>query len=389
MNTARLFFDKNEERIAELSRLLASGKGDPVSIQARIDRYRERGPEWWAVYRDDRGIRRREKPPENTAEAAELLAKSRQVEVSRNEYNPPDKLDVRLSTILAFFREYKNNSRDTRQIHGKIEEKIGNKTLKVMVKDRTLLVDHFRRFPYPDWSDKTVWNYYVKLKAALGLWIKFHQLAVANPADIVPMVTGLAPNTQVREETPTVDHYNALMVACIEAEAPDELMDLFSVVRFSGLRVSEVLSWRIEDLHLEPKRDEDGNVTEVPYFSTIILKQRRQRRIQVPMSVDLWRVLKRLAGDRLAGPLWRWRTTPYKLIRELGIMERAGMKDFRPFHDWRKSFKTELKAAGYSSEYTKYLQGHATDSMDNYYTQFKRHHVQGAYLDGYNRKEGK
>jgi integrase len=384
MNNRKLFFDKNEERISELTRKLSAADADiRERLLARIDRYRAAGPEYFAVYYDDTGTRRREKPEENTQAAAEALSRLRTVEVDQNEYNPPDKLSVTVKTMTRFFREMKNDSADTRTICKAIDEHLGSHTLKLLCKDRTILARHFKQFPRRDWSRKTIWNYYLKLRAVINLWIDFHQLTIANPAKIIPMITGLEPGTIVREQTPSGDDFRRLEVACVEANVPQELVDLFSAVRLSGLRVTEVLALKVEDLSLDLKIV-DEQVVETPWFRHTVLKQKRRTVHQVPMSIELWRILQRIVGDRKSGPLFpAWKNPPYKRIRHLGIMKAAGMSDFRPFHDYRKSFKTDLKADGASSEITKYLQGHASDSMDDHYTQFKRRHVQGVFMPEY------
>jgi integrase len=50
----------------------------------------------------------------------------------------------------------------------------------------------------------------------------------------------------------------------------------------------------------------------------------------------------------------------------------------RPFHDFRKLFKLEMKRAGLQREVTKSMQGHATDAMDAYYTHFQREDLEAA-----------
>jgi hypothetical protein len=133
----------------------------------------------------------------------------------------------------------------------------------------------------------------------------------------------------------------------------------------------------------EIKYNDQGGIDELPYFTTLIQKQGKPSDQQIPMSFGLWEVLKRVVGERKQGPVWPVATPPWSEIRELGILKKAGLTKYRPFHDFRKSFKTEGKKQGLAKEFTKYLQGHATDSMDEYYTQFRRLDVQAAFMAGY------
>jgi hypothetical protein len=104
---------------------------------------------------------------------------------------------------------------------------------------------------------------------------------------------------------------------------------------------------------------------------------------EMPMRRALYDLMLRVIGERNSGPVWSWKNPPYKLIKQLGIMEQAELKNIRPFHDYRKTFKTEMKIAGATKEMSKYLQGHATDSMDDYYTQFRRTDAQALFTEEY------
>jgi hypothetical protein len=147
-------------------------------------------------------------------------------------------------------------------------------------------------------------------------------------------------------------------------------------------------------MHLELKTDSIGKIREIPYFETLISKQSRKTQVQIPMSPRLWEILKRIVAGRTTGFVFPFRNPPYKHfnvrkkdssgnITNVSVFELAGMLQIRPFHDYRKSKKSHLKLQGYSSDYTKYLQGHATDSMDAYYTNFKRLDMQDVYLKDY------
>ena len=69
-------------------------------------------------------------------------------------------------------------------------------------------------------------------------------------------------------------------------------------------------------------------------------------------------------------------------------MEKASLTKYRPVHDFRKSFKTEKKRQGVIKEFTKYLQGHATDSTDNRILNFTRQDAQVVYIEEYKRNAG-
>ena len=127
---------------------------------------------------------------------------------------------------------------------------------------------------------------------------------MSNPCNIIPELTGISPNIGVREETPTILEFNRLIITCVVVNAPQRLIDLFSAVWESGLRIGEMLSWKVEDICLEIVRDEEGKITDVPYFTTLITKQRRPARKQIPMSFGLCEILKRVIGERTGGRVW-------------------------------------------------------------------------------------
>lgn len=378
-----MIFDKNRERIRALEKQL-KGSGNPAKILAQLERLRKAGPEWWAAWYDSTGTKRREKPDKNTKQAAEQLERKRRYEVENGAFDCPDHRRVTVEQIVNYFLEYKNCTPDSRTLCKHITRHLGKITLDKIDLNPTILVTHFKNFPEKEWSPKYVWNYFIKLKAAIGFWVDMHRMHIVNPCIVVPkLVATLRPVSDVREVRPTVDDFNNLMVASVECHAPQALIDLFTAVRESGLRIGEVIKWRVQDFHLQVLRSENGEIVELPYFTSIILKRGRPVTQEMPMRRSLWELMIRVIGERREGPVWPWTWPPYGLIKRLGIMKQAGLTHLRPFHDYRKSFKTELKLQGATSDMSMYLQGHATKSMDEYYTQFRRIDAQCLFADQY------
>jgi integrase len=377
-----MIFDKNVKRAKELER------ADPLKFVQQIKDLRSE-PEWWIDYYDATGRRRAEKSPVNTKQGAEHYFIQRKGEIFKGEYDTPEYKRAKLSLILDYYVENRSDSSTVRTMVKTVKTHIGNLTLDRIDSTPQILARYFRNFPEKKWSDKYIWNHFIVLRAAINYWLKMHRMVMSNPCDIIPELTGLAPNTNVREEVPTAAEFNRLIVTCIEVKTPQWIIDLFCAVWESGLRISEVLGWKVEDVCLDIQYDAQGNVVELPFFTTLIKKQRRITRKQIPMSFGLWEILKRVISERKEGRVWPVVNAPYKLIRKLGIMEKAELTKYRPFHDFRKSFKTEMKRQGMTKEFTKYLQGHATDSMDQYYTQFRRQDVQSAFMPGYENKKSR
>jgi len=366
-----MIFDKNAERLRALEKKLMCEPENAGSIRKKIDALHQAGPEYWAAWYDKNGTKRREKPAKNTRQAAEQLERKRRCEVEDGTFDCPEDKRVTVEKMTEYFVEYKNNSADTRSLCKRINAHLGNVTLQRLDMSPTILVDHFRRFPEKDWSAKSIWNYYLKLKATIQFWIDMHRLQVVNPCRVLPkLVSTLRPSINIREVRPSHEDFNRLMVACVECNAPNELIDLFTAVKESGLRIGEVIRWQCEDFHLSVVRSDHG--IEVPYYRSTISKRGRPVSQEMPMRRALYDVMMRVIGDRTHGPVWSWKNPPYKMIKQLGVMDRAGLTHLRTFHDYRKSFKTEMKIAGASSEISMYLQGHATESMDKYYTQYRR-----------------
>lgn len=377
-----MIFDKNEKRLRELSK-------DPVRHGTRIADLRERGPEWWIQYRDKNKTIHAEKCPQEYRESRETAeAYERMVRVSLDQGTYIAK-ELRVSTISVLCDYYFSRKEKKAEKTGRkgglcaaktmckaIKRHLGQHSFDAVRKQPQVLVDLFDDFPEKHWAPKTIWNYYKVLKAVFNLWIKKNLLMVRNPLDAVDCPD---PDTAIVDYVPTQRDYDAIIVAAMTEGLPQAGINLIGAVRYSGLRIGEVLGWLVPDIALCP----DDNST--PYFFTNILKQGRRCRVAIPMRKELWTILKNQIGDRTGGPVWPWKWCPYFLFeikQEDGTIKRlydiAGVKVPRPFHDFRKTFKMEMKRMGLSQEVTKSMQGHATDSMDEWYTHFSRVDLEGA-----------
>lgn len=387
-----MIFDKNRKRIEELQ------KKDPVKYSARLVELESRGTEWWIRFKDPTGKPRDEKCPDDyqSENGAKMYYIERKKEVESCEYMPASHTNVKVSKILDYFRETKNNSSDTRTIHKELNRRFGYLNFQKIISE-PLTIKKLTELMFSELSSqKYAWNHWIKLRAAFQNWIDLHNLngRISNPCRMVEKLLKLEAGTNVREVCPTHEEFDKILMTCYQEGVSQIVIDLQEAVWESGLRIGEILKWRCEDMNLDLKLDEQGNIIEIPYFVTVISKQKRKTRVQIPMTSRLCDILKRVVSGRETGAVWPVSTPPYKHFNIIKlddkgkeytttIFELAGLGHFRPFHDYRKSKKSNLKLQGYTSEYTKYLQGHATDSMDAYYTKFQRMDVQKVYIEEY------
>jgi hypothetical protein len=64
-------------------------------------------------------------------------------------------------------------------------------------------------------------------------------------------------------------------------------------------------------------------------------------------------------------------------------LEKLADIPIRPFHDWRKTVKLEVKRKIKDPKLAKAFQAHRTDSADDYYTFFQREDLESAVADSY------
>jgi integrase len=373
-----MIFDKNAERIRALEREIAHGTAGN-GAETRLSRLRAAGPQWWVGFWDRNGIKRRKKSPQNNLKGAQRFERQCRADVEGGTYANPETTRVSISDIVdAYLREkmaLKAGYASCRTLCNHITRHIGTWTLEQLDRAPEILVDHFRKFPELAWSLKYRWNYFLTLRAAINHWIRFRRLAMQNPCNIVT----IEPNTQIVEYVPTQDDYEKIVARAYVEGLPLPVIRLIGAARYSGLRINEILKWQVEDLNLS---SDNGST---PFFWTSISKQKRKTRVALPMVSKLQAILQEQVAGRTHGKVWPWSSPPYKLLvvvdeqgKASGLYELAGVTVPRPFHDFRKLFKIEMKRAGLSREVTKEMQGHATDAMDAYYTHFQREDLETA-----------
>ena len=421
------FFDKTRKRIMEIERRLTREEGNVDTLRARLEELRARGPDWFVDFYDQRGIRREEKcPPEyqtkKGARKYHMLCLDR---VRKGGFVPHDLRAVKLYEITAFFCDQKRRIAErsgkdrgyktTLQVCRKIDAILGNLRLDKLDLDPEILSDIFLDFPRKDWSPKTVWNFYVTLKAAINHWIRFKRLIMKNPCDVVE----LDPQTKVMEYVPTREDFDRVYTASFIVGLPDYVRHLLTSVFETGLRVNEVMRWKIEELDLsEPVFGENCRLVKCPSFMVEISKQRRLTRKRIPMSQKLWEALKVQVADRQAGLVFGRSKPPYSLLKWLrcpecgarfhdnrrpyrkpgeqctkcrkaelekwSLAQEAGVPFFRPFHDYRKTVKWSNKVEkGLPAVVTMAFQGHASESMDAYYTHLSAQDLIPAVADSW------
>lgn len=192
------------------------------------------------------------------------------------------------------------------------------------------------------------------------------RLHIINPVDIVE----LDPGTNVREFVPTEADYIRILKMVYELNLPPYIQWLLIAVWETGLRIGEILALKWEDINLHRGVGDD-----VPTFMVTFSKQKRMTKRVLPTSFNFWKMLKEIPGEHKEGFVFPVRNPPHHLLRRCELLKSVNLGYLRPFHDFRKSWKTRMKAKGYSSELTKALQGYATDSMDEYYSKLRTEHL--------------
>lgn len=214
-----MVFDKNKRRARELERK------DPERYSARIKKLKQ-SPQWWIRYYDKCGRAHDEKcPPEYQSE---MLA---QRYYSRVTTGIDDKThlipEVRKNTIETMCNFYLERKRRAAERKGKlgglrasetlcraIVRHIGKITFDDCRQNPVILEDHIYNLPRlrPNWSSKTIWNYFKVLKAVFNLWIKKQLLNVPNPMDAVDEPD---PQTKVMNYVPTHADYEQIIFTAI------------------------------------------------------------------------------------------------------------------------------------------------------------------------------
>jgi integrase len=266
---------------------------------------------------------------------------------------------------------------------------ISKKTFRDCCEDTSILEDHIDNLKkrHPNWSDKTIWNYFKELKAVFSRWILKNLIQLPNPMNSLDCPD---PNIRVMNYVPTQADFEKIQVIGITEGVRLDALRLLTVVRYTGLRVQEVLNFQIPDCVLDPG---DGGL---PYVWADVLKQGRHVRVALPLHAKAMAALREQIAERKGGQVWPWINPPYDLFKVkspddedklISIEELAGVP-IRPFHDWRKTVKLEVKRKIKDPKMAKAFQGHRTDSADDYYTFYQREDLESIVADSYSVTNG-
>ncbi len=341
-------------------------------MKQTLERLKKRKEDYHIKYCDPVGRRVTEKVPKDYRGliGARKYEAKRIEQVSAGDHTSKQNFQAKISEICEYYLDFKLKGKKSwyagKTVCNHIKRHIGSARLNVLDRNPEILIKHFREFP-EDWSEKYIWNYMVTLRAAISFWIKKKKLRILNPVEDIKVEN----NTRTIDYVPTKADFDSIIVTSYSIGLPDYVRHIFIAVWETGLRISEVLSWRIEDLDLrEPEFDREGMPIRVPMYTTLILKQKKSKKITVPMSKPLHEAMVRQVGDRQAGRVWKLSLSRlYRKLREVNLLKEAGVKMERPFHDFRKSMKTRLKIEKrLPNNISKQFMGHQTDAMDEYYT---------------------
>jgi integrase len=374
MEGAIMIFDKSVYRLKELSKRLEKGLdlSERAKLQARIDRLKQKGPDLYVKFYDESGTSVVEKVPleYRGIRGAERFECLRKGQIELGQFTPKSAREAKIEEMCDHYLEGKMIGKAgypaAASLCRYIKTHLGMYRLNDLSQNPKILAKHFFDFPEKKWAPKYRWNYRACLRAAIQFWIDSHEMCLYNPVDRVKIIKGIKKN----EYVPTDQDFDRVLMATYTTGLQDEIRNILISVYETGLRINEVLKWLIEEMDLsEPQFDDAGTPTFLPYFTTVISKQNGELvKKRIPMSHRLWEVLKTQVGNRKEGRVFSYRTPPYKLLREVKLMEEASVSYKRPFHEYRKSVKYRNKILRkLPKELTKGFQGHTTDSMDEYY----------------------
>lgn len=137
-----MIFDKNTYRLRSLEHQLANNLNSD-KIMRRLANLKKKGPEWWIRYIDPLGKWHDEKIGSSRKEA-EMRERTARVSVHQGVYNDPKLRDVKISVILeAYLAErmiHKKSLRSAKSFCKKINEYLGNASLKTLDENPQILV---------------------------------------------------------------------------------------------------------------------------------------------------------------------------------------------------------------------------------------------------------
>ena len=421
-----MVFDKNAQRLKELRKKLVC-ETDSIKqhrLRKRISATEKRGSELWVRFTDVMGKLQNEKvPPEYRGmRGAGKFEALRVGSVESGHFSPKAAREARVDAICDHYLNGKMLGKPgyaaSCTLVKVIKKYLPSFRLNDLSQQPEILNRHFAYFPEPEWSPKYLWNYRACLRAAIQFWIDTKEMFMYNPVDRIKVDKKI----NVQEYVPTVVDFEKVYMTTFTIGLSDEIRTMLIAVFESGLRINEVLGWLIEEMDLSPPRfDEEGNPIFLPYFTTEILKQGKTVKKRIPMTKRLWETMKPQIGDRKNGFAFSIRTPPYRMLRWLycnqcghrefdkgkvertgkrfhagdycskcktGLLEtrvinqEAGVPYARPFHDYRKSVKYLNKIIKrLPKELTKEFQGHATDSMDEYYLHLQTNDLYAVVAD--------
>lgn len=384
-----MVFDKNQYRLREFKRQLANAHSpaEQARLEKRIGKLKARGPEYYIKFRNALGRKVTERVPSEYRgrRGAERFHSLRVGEVEKGDHNPRKAITATIEAVCNHYLDRKMRFRKShsaaKTLVGHITRHMGNASLQSLDRNPQIIVDHFADFP-EDWAPKYIYNYFLCLRAAINYWIKMQRLHLANPLDLVE----IEPNTNVNDYVPTRADFDAIYLTSLTLGLPDFVRHLYTAVYETGLRIGEILGWRIEEMDLAPPEfDDKGRPVRLPFFTTLISKQGKTVKTTIPMSKGLHMALLAQVGDRSYGKVWEVEQSKlYKLLREGGLLKEAGVPFTRPFHDFRKTVKRRLKIEmGLGRDISKGFMGHKTDAMDDYYTHLKMFDLWSAVEDSW------
>ncbi|NLD92184.1 MAG: phage integrase family protein [Fibrobacter sp.] len=394
-----MIFDKNEKRARELE------LKDPVKNREKILEYRSKSN--WFIRYWVKGIPHDERCPEKyqTASGAEQYYKIVAGKAESGDHLIPVIRKTTIVDMVDFFLIYRKKKVDRAGKNGgyssakticlHIANDIGKLTFDQCRENPQRLQDYIDNLPviHPGWSPKYCWNIVKELKAIFSTWINKKLLSIPNPMNAIDEPL---PDTRVIQYVPTQEDYEKIITTGLKERVRLDVLRLIGAVRYTGFRVGEILQWRCEDCVLKPT---DGGL---PYIWVEISKQRHKTRVPRPIRSELVPILQEQINGRSEGPVWPWKTPPYKLldIYEWGdhngrngyperlkfkgtLYQVAGVEVPRPFHDFRKTVKLELKRLLGDSKKARDYQGHKSESMDDWYTWYQREDLEEAVKESY------
>jgi hypothetical protein len=367
--------DQTATSIRRKQREMETGKISREKGEAAIKFLEKKGPVWVARWRLANGMLATKVGFTSKRKALAYEAEHN-AKVAAGDVSSPKYARATVGEIFDFYLEH--------QIKGKASEPnvkphlaFARKHLGSMRLDRIAANAHDILHPYifktaaAEYPNrKTLFNHFVYVRAAFRVWAAKRQLIMADMWKVIDFQN---PKTR-REVTTNFDQYRRCVAEASKPKYPAWVL-LFIVVAWEyGRRTGETHKLTWEEIHLIPESRHD-----LPWLRIHALKQGRVVLDDLPMTGDVYRVLKSLWREEAKGPVVPWhRSVVTKWVRK--VLDAAGCEGII-LHDSRRGYSSTR--SDLTREQRMDFKGQRTPESDEWYRTEKRKGLEASVRDSY------